>query len=79
MRSPNLQLVVHGERVSVTPMPGQTAVLCTFDPACGRLATHRLLRAASDPVELLCDAHTHDWALEQGIHVTTALVKAPAA
>jgi hypothetical protein len=72
MRSPNLQLTVTKQRLSITPLPGHIETGCTFDEHCQRRASHRLLVAQAAGAKLLCDDHTVAWALDHGLCITTA-------
>jgi hypothetical protein len=73
MSSPNLTLRVISDRFSLTPLPYQVDSPCTAGEPCRNRATHRLLlpRDAAG-VQLLCDAHTLEWANGQGLRITTA-------
>jgi hypothetical protein len=71
MRRPHLQLTVHDSQFSVTPLPVQTASVCTSGWGCRKLASHRVLSRAASAVALFCDEHTIDWTLHQGMSITS--------
>ncbi|PYR17464.1 MAG: hypothetical protein DMF98_27155 [Acidobacteria bacterium] len=67
MRSPHLQLTLHDRRFSVTPLPVQTASICTSGCQCRKVASHRVQSHIPRAVALFCDEHTIDWTLRQGL------------
>jgi hypothetical protein len=67
MRRPHLQLTVHDNQFSVTPLPVQNASVCTSGWGCRKVASHRVLSRAAAAVALFCDEHTIDWTLHQGM------------
>jgi hypothetical protein len=71
MRSTQLQLTLAGRRFSITPLPAHIASSCTADEGCSQPATHRLLSRTLGGVRLLCDAHTIDFARDQGYNITS--------
>ena len=79
MRSPNLQLFTRDDDVSVAPTPGSAVCRCTADESCQNLATHRLLARSPARVDFFCDVHTHEWASDRGIRITTHIANIPAA
>jgi hypothetical protein len=79
MRSTKLQLTLAGRRFSITPLPAHLESTCTADQGCTRPASHRLLSRALGGVRLLCDAHTFEFARDQGHKITSVRVDDPAA
>jgi hypothetical protein len=73
MSSPNLTLRVVSDRFSMTPLPYQVESPCTGGENCRNRASHRLLVSGDRAgVQLLCDAHTLEWAHGHGLRITTA-------
>jgi hypothetical protein len=80
MGSATLRLTIIGPRFSLTPLSPHVVSTCTHgDRSCTRLASHRLLSRLTADVQLLCDAHTIEWAQEHGHQVTTAKLDESAA
>ena len=76
MRSPNLQSTIADHRLSITPLSAHVETGCTFDHGCQGRASHRLLVAQATGAMLLCDDHTVEWALDHGLCITTARLRA---
>ena len=74
MRSATLQLTLTGPRFSLTPISPHVQAPCTAEAACRHEASHRLLSRSTAAVGLLCDAHTLEWAVQNGYRVTTARI-----
>jgi len=55
---------------SVTPLPVQTASVCTSGWGCRKVASHRIQSHTPSAVALFCDEHTIDWTLHQGLSIT---------
>jgi len=58
-----LQLSVAGRYFSLSPLAAHLHASCC---ACGASASHRLLSRRTASVSLFCDAHTEEWARENG-------------
>jgi len=71
MRSPHLQLTLHDDRFSVTPLPVQVASVCTSGWLCRKMASHRVQSRTPPAVALFCDEHTVDWTLHQGLSIVS--------
>jgi hypothetical protein len=63
----DLQLSVAGRYFSLSPVAPHLHASCTADGPCTAPASHRLLSRRTASVSLFCDAHTEEWAREQGV------------
>lgn len=70
MRRPNLQLTLSDIRFSLTPLPSHAASICTSTWSCRNLASHRVLSHMPKGFATLCDDHTIEWTLNQGLSLS---------
>ena len=63
----DLPLSAAGRYFSLRPLAPYLDASCTADGPCGERASHRLLSRRTASVSVLCDAHTEEWARENGV------------
>ena len=67
MSSIHLRLTASGRYFSLSPLAAHLYTSCTAEGPCGERASHRMLSRRTASVSLLCDAHTEEWARENGV------------
>jgi hypothetical protein len=65
-----------GRTFSLGPLPAHFQASCTAG-ACRARASHRLMSRRTASVSLFCDAHTEEWARENGVIPAAAAIAAP--
>jgi hypothetical protein len=76
MSRPNLQLTFSDIRFSLTPLPSHAESICMSTWSCRNVASHRIQSHVPPGFAMLCDDHTIEWTLNQGLSISA---KGPAA